>query len=970
MEYICDYAKSNQSVCRGCSVPIRKATTRFGKYGQCRTADMLIPNWYHSQCFFLEHVPASTSEIEGFHLLKWEHQQEAEQIIDKGVSPFASEEGKKQVKRAISLASSKASVNEYLLDCTKTTVKCTSCVVKIKKGEIRVSKNSAKPKLRNHLTCFSKNRNLLEFFECGNLIPGFNTLSKEQQGAVVLELSAINDEPPEKKRLSNEVSKPTSSQEKPLNKQDNIIMHQYRNDLKLNLKKDEIAWILKHNCQSVPTGIDNILDRASDMMTYGALERCRKCKRGQLAYTNGGYKCLSVGAGSWLKCSAIIASPRRASVEIPTDLRLRHTCLYKYEFVARERTVLKPRCEIRKDGPLKNSTIVLAGFEDAASSVLKIKVRNLGGRVLTDVYRSVLAVVSTLDEIRKNTKIIQLSKCFKVYVVSTQFLDEIADKESHEVDALAKKHSMVDWGREVYNRVPDQFDKLKTRYPKNNNRREEEKDGKRRMRVKRGIAIEPSSGLEDVAHVYTSGGTVFNAVLSLADVQENKNSFYKLQLLESDVGEEYWVFRSWGRTGTEVGGCNCNKMESLLAAKNEFKDCFKEKTGNKWENRFSTLNRSRGYTLIDVSYDAKTEEIQDLGSFIPESQLKLAVAELISIIFSVQSMNNLMLEYELNMEKMPLGKLSRSHIMKAYNILTQATYAVQNKQKGLLTCLTNEFYTYMPSNVALARPPPLDNLDIINKKSAMLANLLEMETAYAIIQRGAECQGGNMLDAFYRELNADIHTILEDSDEYRMISEYVTNTHADTHRHYNLKILEAFRVCRQGEDERYQKHKNLHNRRLLWHGSRVTNYAGIISQGLRIAPPEAPMTGYMFGKGIYFADIISKSANYCCTTQQDRTGLVLLCEVALGSMVEKFKAEDCRKQINTRVDSVRGVGQTAPDPRATRVLSDGVQVPLGKLVVDLDIQSHLLYNEYIVYDPSQVKIKYLLKMDFQYKTQA
>jgi hypothetical protein len=50
---------------------------------------------------------------------------------------------------------------------------------------------------------------------------------------------------------------------------------------------------------------------------------------------------------------------------------------------------------------------------------------------------------------------------------------------------------------------------------------------------------------------------------------------------------------------------------------------------------------------------------------------------------------------------------------------------------------------------------------------------------------------------------------------------------------------------------------------LLWHGSRTTNYAGILSQGLRIAPPEAPVTGYMFGKGIYFADMVSKSANYC-----------------------------------------------------------------------------------------------------------
>ena len=32
---------------------------------------------------------------------------------------------------------------------------------------------------------------------------------------------------------------------------------------------------------------------------------------------------------------------------------------------------------------------------------------------------------------------------------------------------------------------------------------------------------------------------------------------------------------------------------------------------------------------------------------------------------------------------------------------------------------------------------------------------------------------------------------------------------------------------------------------LLWHGSRLTNWVGILSQGLRIAPPEAPVTGYM-----------------------------------------------------------------------------------------------------------------------------
>lgn len=39
---------------------------------------------------------------------------------------------------------------------------------------------------------------------------------------------------------------------------------------------------------------------------------------------------------------------------------------------------------------------------------------------------------------------------------------------------------------------------------------------------------------------------------------------------------------------------------------------------------------------------------------------------------------------------------------------------------------------------------------------------------------------------------------------------------------------------------------------LLWHGSRLTNFVGILGQGLRIAPPEAPATGYRFGKVITF----------------------------------------------------------------------------------------------------------------------
>lgn len=75
-----------------------------------------------------------------------------------------------------------------------------------------------------------------------------------------------------------------------------------------------------------------------------------------------------------------------------------------------------------------------------------------------------------------------------------------------------------------------------------------------------------------------------------------------------------------------------------------------------------------------------------------------------------------------------------------------------------------------------------------------------------------------------------------------MIEKYATNTHAPTHE-FSLKIIDVLRLDRQGESEKFRA--DIPNHYLLWHGSRTSNFAGILSQGLRIAPPEAPVTGYM-----------------------------------------------------------------------------------------------------------------------------
>lgn len=136
----------------------------------------------------------------------------------------------------------------------------------------------------------------------------------------------------------------------------------------------------------------------------------------------------------------------------------------------------------------------------------------------------------------------------------------------------------------------------------------------------------------------------------------------------------------------------------------------------------------------------------------------------------------------------------------------------------------------------------------------------------------------NPIDVNYGKLNCDMKTLAKNSEEFIMINQYLENSKGQ----YSLKLLDCFKVSRKGEAEKYNPQK-LNNKMLLWHGSRFSNFVGILSQGLRIAPLEAPKTGYLYGKGIYFADMSGKSAPYTCYNLSDNVGLFLLCEVALGN---------------------------------------------------------------------------------------
>lgn len=136
----------------------------------------------------------------------------------------------------------------------------------------------------------------------------------------------------------------------------------------------------------------------------------------------------------------------------------------------------------------------------------------------------------------------------------------------------------------------------------------------------------------------------------------------------------------------------------------------------------------------------------------------------------------------------------------------------------------------------------------------MLNNLLEIEIAFNILNTGGE--GEDPIEAHYNKLKCHMEVLDRASDEFQHILDYVRNTHAKTHSGYSLDVEDVFKICRADEDTHFDKYRSLHNRKLLWHGSRLTNFAGILSQGLRIAPPEAPSTGYMVNSSFYFLIIL------------------------------------------------------------------------------------------------------------------
>ncbi|XP_055693222.1 poly [ADP-ribose] polymerase [Lutzomyia longipalpis] len=988
LPYLTEYAKSSRASCRKCKGKIEKGELRLAVMVQSAFHDSKQPNWFHSTCFFEKQRPASEGDISGFASLRTEDQDFISKEIAKLNGPGTSgTSGKGKGKKR---GAENTLLKDFGVEYSKSDrATCCGCQQKILKAEVRIKKvvydteigmKFGGQPLWHHVECFAKCRGELMYFTTGDQLPGFNTLSKEDKAAVKKALPAVKeaDMPVtvKKAKVEKEDEDDKATKEKIKKQNDKYFkLHRLLEDSKMT--KNHFWEILEHNKQDTQEGKDASLNLVCDILTFGALERCTECK-GQLVFSDNGYKCTG-SISEWSKCLNVVKEPKRFKAKIPQHIvenfgleKVKpkvETRAIKYHAVSAavaQSMVKKENGNDEADGPkvtrekgkLYNMEFFLMGRLTRSKDDIRAALRPFGGRVGSRLHENTMAVIATENEVEKMSSRMEQVKELKIQVIPESFLDEIA---TIDVFNYITSNSLCDWGADPSTRVKAEEAKSKSK-----SIYEKSVPKSLMVRLKNGSAVDPDSGLEDVAHVYKENGRHWTCVLSKTDVSTSKNSYYKLQLLQADNAKQYWVYRAWGRIGTTIGDRKISNYRDLESAKEEFEDQYFDKTDNMWGLRGKFVKQAGKYYELDIEYgDSKTDKMS-MESSVP-SKLQPQVQDLIKLIFDIDAMKKVMLEYELDMDKMPLGKLSEKQIRSAYGVLTELSQLIEKGgSNAKFVDATNRFFTLIPHNFGVRSPPLLDKAEEIQSKIAMLDSLLEIEVAYSLLKADT-VSGVNPVDTHYEQLKTNLEVLDKESEEFALLSKYVKNTHAATHNLYELEIEEIFKVKRNGEDRRYKPFKKLHNRRLLWHGSRTTNYAGILSHGLKIAPPEAPVTGYMFGKGIYFADMVSKSANYCCTSSANNTGLMLLCEVALGDMQEFTNANYVTK-LPTGKHSVKGIGKSFPDPKQSYMRDDGVEIPLGTAIEDKKLKkTSLLYNEFIVYDAAQVNIQYLFKMKFKYQ---
>ena len=326
-------------------------------------------------------------------------------------------------------------------------------------------------------------------------------------------------------------------------------------------------------------------------------------------------------------------------------------------------------------------------------------------------------------------------------------------------------------------------------------------------------------------------------------------------------------------------------FKEFSSAKQKFKDLFKEKTNNDWDNiKNDRLNFKTDYTkyyILDYSFEEENAIYDYLKITIKnlyiqkKSELKgnIKIKNLIYYLLVKSYQNKFSIDdNELNVEQNTKNVIQRyksTGVTKAISILFQIKNLLNSENKNEIyfkkrNYLINSYNELIPYSKNIKNLNHFDDPSNIDNELCRLTNYYYIENVLKIFL-GAIYNLNNIhpLDYIITALGCKIEELPKPSNNGQLITEedylynYINNTN------YSLaKISAIYKITQSVNDKNYNLN-NYDNRYIFFHGTKVENVIGILSQGLKIAPVQAVNTGKSFGYGIYLSDSFSLSLGYC-----------------------------------------------------------------------------------------------------------
>eukprot|EP00803_Ostreobium_quekettii_P003819 evm.model.scf_1223.2 EVM.evm.TU.scf_1223.2 scf_1223:21871-26792(+) len=455
----------------------------------------------------------------------------------------------------------------------------------------------------------------------------------------------------------------------------------------------------------------------------------------------------------------------------------------------------------------------------------------------------------------------------------------------------------------------------------------------------------------------------YDIMLNQTNIGFNNNKFYVIQLIKATFGNSYYLFTRWGRVG-EPGQTQLKNFGNLLPpAEAAFEAKFKAKTCNNWANRSKFVPHAGKYEIVEMGHDdnqAVGMSIGGLPNNVEPCKLDSNTQELMEFIFSNDMFTSAMKNMEVDVAKMPLGQLSQAQVQRGYDALTKLRQAINAGQTSNLAHLTSQFYQVIPHSFGRRRPPVINTIAMVQEKIELCDVLGDITTAQSLMKSKAAKAAQRTrhpADEHYDKLQTDLEVVDSTEADFKLIQKYMQATMG---QRFALGTL--WRVDRHGEGQRFDAHKGIGNRKLLWHGTNVAVVAAILKGGLRIMPHS----GGRVGKGIYLASENAKSAQYvrAAPLKGKNTGIMFLAEAALGKEHHIVKDDWTLTKPPSGYDCIIAKGRREPDPsKDTSMLLDGkkVSVPQGAPVnMGAYANSSFFNSEYLLYKESQQRLRYMM----------